>query len=80
VRRLGALVEKARRAGIRVQERLVDGEPADSILRAARRHGADVIVIGTHGRSGLGRWFMGSVASRLVQISPFPVLTVKGSA
>jgi nucleotide-binding universal stress UspA family protein len=77
-RRLGALVEKARRAGIRAQERLVDGEPAVAILRAARRDSADVIVIGTHGRSALGRWFMGSVASRLLQTSTRPVLTVRG--
>lgn len=78
VRRLGALVEKARRAGIRAQERVVEGEPAASILRAARRDGADVIVIGTHGRSPLGRWFMGSVASRLLQTSTCPVMTVRG--
>ena len=77
-RRLGALVEKARRAGIRAQERLVEGEPAAAILRAARRDGADVIVVGTHGRTPLGRWFMGSVASRLLQTSTCPVLTVRG--
>ena len=77
-RRLGALVEKARRAGIRAHGRLVDGEPAAAILQAAKKDGADVLVIGTHGRSALGRWFMGSVASRLLQTSTRPVLTVRG--
>jgi nucleotide-binding universal stress UspA family protein len=77
-RRLRALGEKARRAGITVRARLVDGDPAESILRAARRDRAGLVVVGTHGRSALGRWFMGSVASRLVQTSPAPVLTVRG--
>ena len=77
-RRLRALLGKARRAGIRAQGRLVTGEPAAAILRAATRERTGMIVVGTHGRSALGRWFMGSVASRLVQTSPCPVLTVGG--
>lgn len=77
-RRLAALVDLARRAGVRAEGELVDGAPAAAIVRAARRRRADAVVIGTHGRSGLGRLFMGSVASRVLQLAACPVLTVRG--
>jgi nucleotide-binding universal stress UspA family protein len=77
-RRLGALLDRARHEGVRVEGRLAGGAPAQDILRWARRKGADLIVIGTHGRSALGRFFMGSVAERVVRLSPIPVLTVRG--
>ena len=48
------------------------------IVRLARREAADLIVIGTHGRSGLGRLFMGSVAARVLATAKCPVLTVRG--
>jgi nucleotide-binding universal stress UspA family protein len=76
-RRLAAAVATASNAGVRAQPRLlVGGAPADEIVRAARRWPADLIVIGTHGRTGLGRLFMGSVAERVLQRAPCPVLTV----
>jgi nucleotide-binding universal stress UspA family protein len=50
--------------------------PHELIARAARK--ADLLVIGTHGRSGLAKLFLGSVASRLVALAPCPVLTVRG--
>ncbi len=76
-RQLGALVARARKAGVRVEARLTDGVPSEEILRAARRHHADLIVLGTHGRTGLGRIFMGSVAERVLQRATAPVLTVR---
>lgn len=77
-RRLAAAVDKARKAGLRVEVRMVDGVPSEEIIRHARRWRADVVVIGTHGRTGLGRTFMGSVAERVLQRAPCPVLTVRG--
>lgn len=56
---------------------LVTGLPADEILAAASERRADLIVMGTHGRRGLGHVFMGSVAERVVRTSPVPVLTVR---
>jgi nucleotide-binding universal stress UspA family protein len=77
-RRLAAVVEKAANAGVRAEAKLIRGGlPADRIADAARRWGADLIVIGTHGRTGLGRVFMGSVAERVLQRAPCPVLTVR---
>jgi nucleotide-binding universal stress UspA family protein len=52
------------------------GRPGDTILEVAKTHGCDLIVIGTHGRRGIARVLMGSVAERVVRLSPIPVLTV----
>jgi nucleotide-binding universal stress UspA family protein len=77
-RQLALLVAQAKKAGVRVEAQLTEGVPSEAILRAARRQRADLIVIGTHGRTGLGRVFMGSVAERVLQRATVPVLTVRG--
>jgi nucleotide-binding universal stress UspA family protein len=53
------------------------GEPAAEILRAARESGADLVVVGTHGRTGLEHALMGSIAERVVRRAHCPVLTVR---
>ena len=55
---------------------LMEGEVAQSILDCARQKKVDVIVVGTHGRGGLGKMLMGSVAERVFRQSPVPVMTV----
>jgi nucleotide-binding universal stress UspA family protein len=77
-KRLDALLRKAKAAGVRVAGRLVDGNPRDAIPRAAKRSHADLVVVGTHGRTGLGKILLGSVAERVVATAPCPVLTVRG--
>ena len=77
-KRLDALVRKARSAGVRARGELLDGNPRDAIARAARRKGADLLVVGTHGRTGLRKLFLGSVAERIVGTAHCPVLTVRG--
>jgi len=77
-RQLAALVAQVKKAGVRIEAKVTEGVPGEQILRAARRQHADVIVIGTHGRTGLGRIFMGSVAERVLQRATCPVLTVRG--
>jgi nucleotide-binding universal stress UspA family protein len=62
---------------IRIHYRLTEGAPAATILEVAREKACDVIVMGTHGRTGLGRLLMGSVAEKVVRNAPCPVLTVK---
>ena len=76
-RRLQRLVAKARKSGVRVKGLLLEGVPHDRILRAARSTRADLIVLGTHGRTGLGRVILGSVAARVVAAARCPVLTVR---
>ena len=75
---LGALQAKARKAGVKAVTLLLDGVAHDQIARAAKSKKADLIVIGTHGRTGLAKFFLGSVASRVVAAAPCPVLTVRG--
>ena len=53
------------------------GNPVDEITRFAREEGIDIIVMATHGRTGLKHVLMGSVAEKVVRTSPVPVLTVK---
>jgi nucleotide-binding universal stress UspA family protein len=60
-----------------VEHRLADGDAAEEVLRAARETGSDLVVMGTHGRTGLRHLLMGSVAERVVRQAPCPVLTVK---
>jgi|SRR5919109_4114175 nucleotide-binding universal stress UspA family protein len=79
-RQLSRLVEQARRRGVRVRALMAQGTAHDEILRAARRGKVDMIVMGTHGRTGLARFFIGSVASRVVAQATCPVLTVRGRA
>jgi universal stress protein A len=60
-----------------VERVLCEGDPAGAILREARDAKCDLIVMGTHGRSGGKRLLMGSVAEEVVRKAPCPVITVK---
>ena len=77
-RRLAKLLEHARAAGARARARLVAGGPAAEILKAGRGWRPDLIVIGTHGRGGVRRFLMGSVAEHVVRRASRPVLTIRG--
>lgn|SRR5262249_12430156 len=76
-KRLDALLQAARKAGARATALLVEGSAADRIVGAARRKRVDLLVLGTHGRTGLARAFLGSVAARVVATATCPVLTVR---
>jgi nucleotide-binding universal stress UspA family protein len=76
-RRLDALVAATRKKGVRVRGLLLDGIAWEQLIRAARTHRASLIVMGTHGRTGLARLFLGSVAERVIGSAPCPVLTVR---
>ncbi len=53
------------------------GSPADKILEVSRRQDIDLIAMSTHGRSGIGRWLLGSVAEKVVRHSDVPVLLLR---
>jgi len=73
-----ALEELERRAAsVPHETAITDGSPAKEIVRYATEHDCDLIVMGTHGRSGVDRLLLGSVAERVVRSSPVPVLTVR---
>ena len=65
---------------MRYETLVISGDPAERVLETARGLAADLIVMGTHGRKGLSRLVLGSVAERVVRESPVPVLTVRATA
>ena len=76
-RHMAALVRRARESGVPAAARVMSGDPSSQIVRAARSARADLIVIGTHGRRGVSRFLLGSVAERVIATAPCPVLTVR---
>ncbi len=89
----GPTLERAERTGSTTVERLVDrirdrgheravsavvhGRPHGGILSYAENHDIDLIVMGTHGRTGLDRYLVGSITEKVVRLSDVPVLTVR---
>ncbi|MUV56856.1 universal stress protein [Halogeometricum sp. CBA1124] len=63
-------------AGLSVVTEIAEGNPHEEILEYVSERGIDVVVVGSHGRSGIDRLVVGSVAERVVRLSPVPVLTV----
>lgn len=72
-------IRRGHGAGLEVSTLLVAGSPWRALVEAAGEHGFDLLVLGTHGRQGLGRLGLGSVAERVVRYATVPVLTVRGS-
>ncbi|WP_132058695.1 universal stress protein [Halorussus amylolyticus] len=73
-----AVVERAETAGVGdVQTAVVHGIPHGAILEYVEDHDIDLVVMGTHGRSGLDRYLLGSVTEKVVRKSDVPVLTVR---
>lgn len=74
---LGNVAERVAAWGAATTWELRHGDPAVEILECAAEIGADLIVMSTHGRSGVNRWVFGSVADRLLRSAPIPVLLVR---
>ena len=68
---------KSKVEGVDVQTSLETGVPHVSIVRYAKNHNIDLIVLATHGRTGISHALIGSVAEKVVQMAPCPVLTIK---
>jgi nucleotide-binding universal stress UspA family protein len=78
--RLQAMAAKCQAAGVSTAIEVAVGRPARIIGETALNRGTDLIVMGTHGRSGFAHLVLGSVAERLVRTAPCPVLTVRDTA
>ncbi|MGB9987677.1 universal stress protein [Salarchaeum japonicum] len=74
---LDAVAEVASEAGVPVERVLLNGTPSREIVRYAEDNDIDLIVMGTHGRGGIDRLLLGSVAEKVVRSSQVPVLTVR---
>lgn len=74
---LEALAARHADEGVAIETALVHGTPYEAIVAHAAVVDADLIVLGTHGRTGVERVLLGSVAERVVRLSPVPVVTVR---
>ncbi|MGA7762624.1 MAG: universal stress protein [Candidatus Binataceae bacterium] len=75
--KLDGLARRKVNAKANYEVEVLMGDPSVEILQAAKRHGANLIVMATHGRKGLRHLVLGSVAEHVVREAPCPVLTVK---
>ncbi len=75
--KLTDLIEEEQMAGIVADYVIYEGFPEECILDYAKRQEADIIIMGSHGRRGLKRMILGSVAEHIVRRAPCPVLVVK---
>ena len=73
-----AVKDAAQKAGVEAQAFVMSGKPADAIIEIAKDKSADLVVVGSHGRTGLDRLLMGSVAERVIVLASCAVLVVKG--
>jgi nucleotide-binding universal stress UspA family protein len=79
-KRLGRLRPAFEREGLTVTSEVMVGSPAPAIRDVAERRRCDLVVLGTHGRSGMAHLLLGSVAEKVVRQAPCPVLTVRARA
>ena len=75
----GKISKLASDAGLRCQEIVEEGDPSSELLKVSERNGADLVVIGSTGKTALGRALLGSVAERMVHHSKVPVMVVPGN-
>ena len=74
---VGAVADAGTKVGVAVDSRIVTGTPVEQIVRLAKELSVDLIIMGTHGRTGISHVFLGSVAEKVVRRAPCPVLTVR---
>ena len=77
ITQLSLIAEQMRANGLQAEPLLRHGNPYEEIVKAAKEFGVDLIVIGSHGYTELGRLVLGSTADRVLQNAPCPVLVVK---
>ena len=75
-----AVKEAAQKEGVAVEAFIMGGKPADAIVQTAKEKNVDVIMLGSHGKTGIDKLLMGSVAERVIVLSACAVLVVKASS
>jgi nucleotide-binding universal stress UspA family protein len=75
--RIDRWLQKNNRLGLKIVPSVVVGSPADEVIKYAEKNGIGLIIMGTHGRSGLTRWAIGSVANKVVRGTEVPVLLTR---
>jgi nucleotide-binding universal stress UspA family protein len=77
--RMDESLKRLHDAGLQGETVIVHGVPFQGIIDTAKEQGVDLIIMGTHGRTGLPHVLMGSVAENVVRLAPCPVLVLRGS-
>jgi universal stress protein A len=75
--RMDVLLDRAKDMHVTASDIVTDGDAAEEIVNVVKKLSAGLIVMGTHGRTGLTRVLLGSVAARVVKLAPCPVVTVR---
>jgi nucleotide-binding universal stress UspA family protein len=75
-KRMDVLLDRAKDVRVAASDVVIEGQPVEEILKVVKAVRAGTVVMGTHGRTGLRRLVMGSVAARVVELAPCPVVTV----
>jgi nucleotide-binding universal stress UspA family protein len=76
-RYLGGIAESLESKGLKVHTEVLFWPPAEAIASYAEQNGVDIIVMSSHGRSGVSRWAYGSVADKVLRASCVPILMVR---
>jgi nucleotide-binding universal stress UspA family protein len=74
---LHGIVERLKLAGIKARSKILIGKAADSLVDYIHKSNFDLLIMATHGRSGISRWIWGSVAEKILHSSSIPVLLVR---
>lgn len=72
------IANNIRLSGVRVKTVVKSGDPATCIIEEAQERHIDMIVISTHGRSGLSKWLLGSVTQKVLSAMPCPIVVIPG--
>ena len=73
------VVKRLEKNSVQIRTEVIEGRVADSLADYADKHQFDLILIATHGRSGVSRWVWGSVADRILHAATIPILMVRAS-
>jgi nucleotide-binding universal stress UspA family protein len=79
-RYLETVAGSMRSKGIKVKTMVTEGHAAEEIIKAAKETNANLIAMSSHGRSGLGRWALGSITDKVLHESNIPVMTVRAKS
>jgi nucleotide-binding universal stress UspA family protein len=77
---LAKVTERLARSGIKAHPIIITGKPAESLIEYVKNNDIDLIVMATHGHSGISKWFWGSTAEKVTRAVDVPVLMIKAGA
>jgi len=74
---LDEIAERLKRSGVNANPVILTGKPAESLIEYATNNSVDLLIMATHGRSGITKWFWGSIAEKVLRAITVPILLIK---